>query len=210
MRLGILGGTFNPIHMGHLLLAEAAREQCRLDQVWFIPTATPPHKSAQHVALGAHRLAFIRLAIRGHPAFRACDMELRRGGVSYTVDTVRALRQHHPASQLFLVVGSDMLSVSWVAFDEITQCCTVVVAERPTHASMRHVPGVNPVPPRQGRSGFSKSPSGLPRDGVKRLAMPHIEISSSMIRHRIRHGRSIRYLVPDAVARYIVRHRLYQ
>jgi nicotinate-nucleotide adenylyltransferase len=186
MRLGILGGTFNPIHVGHLILAECAREQCALDRVWFIPTAHPPHKSAPGLLDGAVRLRLIRLAIRGHPAFSASDLELKRGGVSYTIWTVGHLRQRYPQAKVFLIVGSDMLTVPWYAMKELKRLCTFVVADRSA----------------SGRSeGFG---------GARRLVMPRVDISSSLIRDRIRRGRSIAYLVPDAVAEYIARHRLYQ
>lgn len=187
MRLGILGGTFNPIHLGHLVLAETAREQFALDQVWFVPTATPPHKLARALADGRHRLAMVRLAVRGHRAFRACDLEVRRGGVSYTIETIRLLQARHPRARLFLIVGSDMLAVTWYRMRELQRRCTFVAADRPSSARRRAL--------------------GL---RVRRLAMPQLTLSSSMIRARAREGRSVRYLVPSAVANYIARHRLYR
>ena len=187
MRLGILGGTFNPIHIGHLILAECARQQCRLDQVWFVPAATPPHKASPQLLPGATRLALIRLAIAGHPAFRASDLELKRGGVSYTIDTVLEIKRRHPAAQLVLIVGSDLLRVRWYRLEELARLCTFAVAERPTAALLRR---------------------RFPR--MQRLAMLTIGISSSAIRARLRHGRSIRYLVPDAVAAALQRHRGFQ
>lgn len=197
MRIGLLGGTFNPIHVGHLILAEAAREQCRLDEVWFIPTATPPHKPAKDLADAAHRLAMVRLAVRGHRAFRASDLELNLGGISYSLHTVRLIRQRHPAAQLHFIIGSDMLRVPWYGFRELTSLCRFAVAARPV------TPLADPA-----KGGEAKLPAGLRT--CKRLAMPELDISSSEIRRLVRQGRSIRYLVPDAVARYISRHRLYQ
>lgn len=187
MRLGILGGTFNPIHLGHLALAEAAREACRLDQVWLIPTATPPHKAARGLLDGRHRLAMVRLAIRGNPAFRACDWELRRGGVSYTINTVRDIHARHPRAKLFLIVGSDMLGVSWYRMRELQHVCTFVVAQRPSASHRARLV-----------------------TGARRLPMPELDISSSAIRDRLRRGESARYLLPDAVRAYALRHRLYQ
>lgn len=186
MRIGLLGGTFNPIHMGHLVLAETARRQCRLDQVWFVPAATPPHKSSRGVISGAHRLAMVRLAIRGHAAFRACPVELARGGVSYTVETVRQLQRRHPDHCWHLIVGSDMLKVRWYGIEELARRATFVVAGRSAAAGHRRFPR------------------------MRRVAMPNIDISSSMIREAVRHGESIRYLVPEAVRRYLGRHRLYR
>lgn len=193
MRLGILGGTFNPIHLGHLMLAECARDQCALDQVWFVPTAIPPHKPSRRLLDGAQRLALVRLAIRGHPAFRASDVELRLGGVSYTLRTVRLLRARDPRADLFLIVGSDMLQVPWYGMEELRRLCTFVVAHRPERPRSRTIGGV------EGRR--------LP--GMRTITIPQVEISSSMIRSRIRRGRSIRYLVPDAVRQSILRRRLY-
>ena len=185
MRLGILGGTFNPIHLGHLMLAECAREQCALDQVWFMPTAIPPHKPSRQLLDGAQRLALVRLAIRGHEAFRASDLELRLGGVSYTLRTVRLLRARDPRAKLFLIVGADMLRVSWYGMEELRRLCTFVVAQRPSVEPFRRL------------------------RGMRTITIPQVEIASSMIRARIRRGRSIRYLVPEAVRQSILRRRLY-
>lgn len=185
MRLGILGGTFNPVHLGHLLLAECAREQCALDQVWLMPTALPPHKSSRGLIDPRHRLAMVRLAIRGHPAFRASDLELQLGGVSYTIRTIRALRRRFPKTRLFYLVGADMLAVTWYQMGALRRLCTFVVADRPGGAVRR-------------------------RSGLRRIVMPQVDLASSMIRERVRRGRSVRYLVPDAVARYIAAHGLYR
>ncbi|MBI4323180.1 MAG: nicotinate (nicotinamide) nucleotide adenylyltransferase [Candidatus Omnitrophica bacterium] len=210
MRLGILGGTFNPIHLGHVILAECARDQCALDQVWFIPTAIPPHKPSRQLLDGAQRLALVRLAIRGHPAFRASDVELRLGGVSYTLRTVRLLRARHPHANLFLIVGSDMLQVPWYGMAELRRLCTFVVAPRPTTRPLRpfdaprHAAGLA-----QGRPERAKRVEGRRLPGMRTITIPQVEISSSMIRARIRRGRSIRYLVPDAVRQAILRRRLY-
>ena len=203
MRLGILGGTFNPIHLGHLVVAECAREQCALDQIRFIPTATPPHKAPRDLLDGAKRLALIRLAIRGHPSFRASDLELELGGISYTIRTVRLLHARYPRARLFLIVGSDMLQVPWVGLPALRRLCTFVVA--PRRFDFSHHPSNRPEHRRRiGRDRLRR----LPR--MQRLVMPQVAISSSMIRARIRRGQSIRYLVPDAVARSIVHRRLYR
>lgn len=185
MRLGIFGGTFNPIHWGHLLLAETARETLALDRVVFIPTSKPPHKSARDLLPGEVRLQLITLAIQGHPAFVASDIELQRPGVSYSIDTVRILHQRLPQAKLFLIVGADMFGVRWVSWKEIAALCTVVVAHRPGARAIRR------------------------EAGVRWLPMPQVEIASSDIRARLRNGRSIRYLVPSAVERYLRTHQLY-
>ena len=209
MRIGILGGTFNPVHVGHLVLAEAARQQCRLDQVWFIPTAIPPHKSPRGMAGGAARLAMVRLAIRGHAAFRACDVELRRGGISYTLDTMRALQHRHPRDRWFLIVGSDMLKARWYGLKELAQRCTFVVAERAGTSSVGNPAVADTSSPE--RTLPARSPARwVPARSRRLVAMPRLDISSSMIRSALRRGASVRYLVPEAVRRYLLRHRVYQ
>ena len=189
MRIGILGGSFNPIHYGHLRLAEEAREALRLDRVLFIPAGLRPHKMRHDVIDGRHRLAMARLAIRGHAAFEASDLELHRPGPSYTVDTLEALRRRWGRrAQFFFLSGADTLQELrlWKDLDRVLALCTFVVATRPGY----------PLPLR--RRGFT----GLP--------MTPLAISASDIRRRVTEGRSIRYLLPDAVARYIARHRPYR
>ncbi|MBI3330759.1 MAG: nicotinate (nicotinamide) nucleotide adenylyltransferase [Candidatus Omnitrophica bacterium] len=184
-RIGIFGGTFNPIHLGHLLLAETAREALALDRVLFIPAHQPPHKRVRGLLPGPVRLKLIELATRDHPAFVASDIELARPGPSYSIETVRLLRQRLPDAKLFLLVGEDMLAARWLAWDELRRRCTIVAARRP----------------------------GAPRPasvrGVTWLAMPQVGIASTDIRRRLAAGCSIRYLVPPAVERHILQHRLY-
>ncbi len=109
MRLGILGGTFDPVHYGHLLLAEQTREQCGLDRIWFLPAAVPPHKRSAPLTPGARRIEMLRLAIAGHEAFEVSTLEIDRGGVSYTLDTLSAVRQQQPEAELFFLMGADSL-----------------------------------------------------------------------------------------------------
>ena len=186
MRLGIFGGTFNPIHAGHLLLAETARESFGLNRVVFIPAHQPPHKPGRTLLAGSVRLKLIQLAIHDQPAFVASDLELRRPGLSYSIETARILHQQYPRAQLFLLIGEDMLAVRWVAWKELKRLCTVVIAHRPGSRRRRGEPG------------------------LQWLSMPQVDIASSDIRARVQRGRSIRYLVPLVVERYIRRHRLYQ
>lgn len=185
MRLGIFGGTFNPIHLGHLLLAETAREALALDRVVFIPAHQPPHKRAEQLLPGQARLTMVQLALQHHPNFVASDVELQRSGPSYSIDTVRILHEQLPQAKLFLLVGEDMLAVRWAQWSEVKRLCTVAVAHRPGSKKARR------------------------EAGLKWLSMPLLEISSSDIRARVKAGRSIRYLVPHAVERYIAEHRLY-
>ena len=185
MRLGLFGGTFNPLHLGHLLLAETARDVLALDRVLFIPTNQPPHKRAAELLPGPWRLKLLELAIRDQPAFAVSDVELERPGPSYTIETVKILRSRLPDAKLFLLVGADMLAVRWLAWKELKQLCTVAVVHRP-----------GARPPRR-------------ETGLKWLAMPEVAIASSDIRARLKAGRSIRYLVPSSVERFIRQHQLY-
>ena len=185
VRIGILGGTFNPIHLGHLVLAETAREILTLDRVLFMPTRQPPHKRVRDLLPGPTRMEMIQLAIRDQPAFVASDIELQRKGPSYSIDTVSILRRELPQAKLFLLVGEDLLTVRWLAWDQLKKLCTIVAVRRPGAKSARS------------------------RRGVKWLPMPQVEIASSEIRKRLKVGRSIRYLVPRPVERYLLQHRLF-
>ena len=191
--LGLFGGTFDPPHVGHLALAEWAREQLRLDRVLFIPAGRPPHKRRRPISSPAARLAMIRLATRGHPGFGVSTLELEADGPSFTVDTLRAIGARHPRARLFLLVGADSLDEfrTWRSPEEILALATLAVAARPG-------------------SGRAATRAWARRRGVVWLGNPGLEVSSSLVRERARAGRSLRYLVPDAVARYITRHRLYR
>ena len=186
MRIGILGGTFNPIHIGHLLLAETARDTLALDRVLFIPTNQPPHKRVRDLLPAAERLKLVRLAVRDRPSFIASDIELQRAGPSYSIETVKILRRRLPDAKLFLLIGEDMLTVRWRAWDELARLCTVVAAHRLAFRSARA------------------------ERGITWLKMPALDLASSDIRLRLRSGRSIRYLVPASVERYLQQHRLYR
>jgi nicotinate-nucleotide adenylyltransferase len=194
-RLGVIGGTFDPPHLGHLAFAEWARGALRLDRVLFVPAGSPPHKRSGSPSPAAQRLAMTRLAVRGNPAFGVSALEVRRRGPSYTVDTLRALAARHPGARLHLLMGADMFASfgTWREPDEIARRARLVVALRPGAA-----------PPRRGRRG---APAWARR--VTWLANPTIELSSTALRERARRGGSLRYLVPDAVARYVERHRMY-
>lgn len=186
LRVGVFGGTFNPIHLGHLLLAETARQTLSLDRVLFLPALQPPHKRAPGLLDGATRLRMVQLAVKDHPGFAASDIELRRPGPSYSIDTVRALRRALPKAELFLLVGQDMLGVRWAAWNELKRLCTIAAVRRPDSRRARM------------------------ERGIRWLDMPLMSIASSDIRARVAGGRSIRYLVPAPVERYIRQHRLYQ
>ena len=214
-RIGLFGGTFDPPHFGHLALAEWARERLRLDRVLFVPAGSPPHKRDRRLSGTAARVAMTRLAVRGNDAFRLWTLEVRRRGPSFTVDTLRALRAAHPRARLFLLMGEDSLDDfrSWHEPAAIRGLATLAVARRPGArggAPREAWSGSGARLPRRAHAG-AWSESGVRRvPGVVWLDNPGLEVSSSAIRARVRAGRSVRYLVPDAVAAYLVRHRLYR
>ncbi len=192
-RVGVFGGTFDPPHFGHLALAEWARTELKLDCVLFVPAGIPPHKRSAARSSALHRLAMTRLAIRGNRAFRVSDVEVRRRGPSWTADTVRTLAARYPGVRLHLLMGQDMYATfdRWREPNDIARLAVLGVALRPGAPEPR-------------RSRWAAR--GL---GVVKLANPGFELSSSALRSRARRGLSLRYLVPDAVARYVKRHALY-
>jgi nicotinate-nucleotide adenylyltransferase len=200
-RVGLFGGTFDPPHLGHLVVAQWALDRLKLDRVLFIPSGTPPHKLGRPVTPAADRVAMTRLAVRGNRAFEVSTLEARRRGSSYTVDTLRALRARSGETRVFLLIGEDSLEQfhTWREPESILELATLAVAPRggrPAH-STRHARR-----PGQG--------AAVPSRRFVWLDSPLILISSSEIRRRSRQGRSLRYLVPEPVAAYIARHRLYR
>lgn len=190
-RVALFGGSFNPPHLGHLALAEAARDEADLDGVLWMPAATPPHKQDAELPDGKHRSAMVRLATEGNDAFSVSDLELRRAGVSFTVDTVRALDETYPDSRFFLLIGGDSLAgfASWREPDEILRRADLLVYPRP---------GVD-------LSGLD--PAVLRRTML--LDRPLLDVSSTVVRALLRAGRSARYLVPDRVLAYAAERGLY-
>ena len=191
-RIGLFGGTFDPPHLGHLVLAECARDRLALDEVRFVPAGEPPHKRRRPVTPTAARLAMVRLAVRGNRAFVVSTLEARRHGPSFTIETLRAVRAEAPRARLFLLMGADSLEefVTWRDPEAILGLATLAVAKR---------------------RGRERPAARLARRGrIVWLDNAEIDLSSSLVRARVRRGRSIRYLVPEAVAAYIARHRLYR
>lgn len=204
-RIGLFGGTFDPPHFGHLALAEWARTTLGLERVWFVPAGEPPHKRRAKRSPVRHRVAMTRLAVRGNAAFAVSTLESARPGPSYTADTVRAFAAEHPRARLHLLMGADMFATfdTWREPEEIARRCVLVVALRPGARARRSAgAGVAGAPmPRTGRARSGR--------GVVWLENPGLEVSSTALRERAREGQSLRYLVPDAVASYAERHRLY-
>jgi len=193
MKIGIFGGTFNPPHYGHLIVAEFIREEVGLDKIIFIPCSIPPHKQndeyLSQIASPEHRFEMVKLAIIENKFFEVSDIEIKRGGVSYTIDTINYLTSNFPGEEFYLLIGADQFAEfhTWRKPEEIVQKVKLIVFNRPGFS----------VP----QTRFSKFATFI--------TIPNIEISASAIRKRIKIGKSIKYLVPQAVEEYIFANKLY-
>ncbi|HJR78082.1 MAG TPA: nicotinate-nucleotide adenylyltransferase [Nitrospiraceae bacterium] len=219
MRLGLLGGSFNPIHNCHLSVAAQTRDALNLDRILFVPTGDPPHKDSGSLAPARHREAMVRLAIGAEPSFELTDIELRRGGKSYSIDTIRALQTHlGPEAELFFVIGLDAFLdlPSWKEADRLLRACHFVVVSRPgaSFERLATMPLFPPVDREQLRT--------LDRGEAHRLTVPVPDgdrltllrlapclVSASEIRQRIRARRSVADVLPPPVQSYIIQHGLY-
>lgn len=211
-RVGVFGGTFDPIHVAHLRAAEEAREALALERVLFVPAASPPHKGGRAVASPADRLAMVRLAIAGNPHFRASTIEIDRPGRSYTVDTLGLLAERLPGTRLVLLVGLDAFREigTWKEYRRLFGLADVVVLSRPggRGAALR---ALLPVAAR-GEFCYSADRKVLRHDTgntIIALDVTALDVSASDIRLRLQRGKSVRYLVPATVRRYIEGRRLY-
>jgi len=196
--IGVMGGTFDPIHIGHLAIGEEAREALSLDVVLFVPAAQPPHKPIGTVTAVEHRVAMVRLAIADNPSFELSTIEVDRAGPSYTADTVEELARREPGAELHLILSAETFAElpTWHEPERLFAAARIAVVPREGYAAAD--PGWLAVtfPGRDGR--------------VTYLPEPRLGVSSTAIRGRVAAGRSIRYLVPDAVAAYIAAHDLYR
>jgi len=213
VRIGIFGGTFNPIHLGHLRSAEEVRERQRLDRVLFIPSASPPHKKHAEIAPAPHRLAMVRRAIAGNPRFRVSSIEIDRTGRSYTVDTLEELHHDHARVHLVFILGADAFReiATWKNYRRLFELSDFVVTSRPSYRETSLLSLV-PVAAR-GEFCYRRSRNVLEHQSGHEIVFQRISdlaISSSDIRERKRRGESIRYLVSPAVENYITRHKLYE
>jgi nicotinate-nucleotide adenylyltransferase len=211
MRIGLFGGSFNPIHLGHLRAAEEDRETLRLDLVYFVPAASPPHKSLVGLAPAEHRLQMVRLATKGNRYFMVSDVEVRRSGNSFTIDTVRYF---HTAMRgqpdLYLIMGGDQFAEfdTWKEADELAASCNIIVH---TRLSEKKPEGKVPLAMLSRFDYIKQEQSYVHRSGrtLYLVSTTFFPISATAIRDRLTAGRSIRYLVPSDVADYIEQHSLY-
>jgi len=187
MKIGILGGTFNPIHGGHLILAEEAREKLALESIIFVPTFLPPHKDNPNIASAGDRLAMVKLAISDNKYFSASDIEIRRDGRSYTIDTLKEFKKKYSRDELYFIIGSDLLEYldEWKDLGEIIKMVKFIVATRPGYPLEKLPNYISTIPIRA------------------------VDISGFEIRKAIKENRSFRYLVPDSVYKYINKRKLY-
>ncbi len=185
MKIGIYGGTFNPMHIGHLIVSESVREQLLFDRLLFVPSANPPNKSDPTLAPAADRLAMAHLGVESNPEFEISDIETTRGGISYTVDTVNVLSAMYPKASLYLIIGADNLLEfqTWKSPQDILQKVELVVMNRPGYAL------------HGAKTDFYRL--------AKQVNVPQIGISGTDIRRRVKLGRSIRYMVPPKIEEYI-------
>lgn len=192
MSIGLLGGTFDPIHLGHLRAAENAREAFGLARVIFVPAARPPHRP-EPLTPALDRYAMTCLAVAGHPGFEVSDLEMRREGPSYTVDTLAALAEAAPGEELVLIVGGDTFPEvrTWRQAERIFELAVLGVVERP---------------------GETAAPDAevAPGARVRHAEGPALDVAATRVRERVSRGLSVRYLVPDGVADYIAKRRLYR
>lgn len=205
MRIGVFGGSFDPVHNGHLLAAECCREQAGLGRVLFVPASIQPHKQDRQLASGQHRMEMLALATGGHDAFAVSGDELDRGGVSYTVETLEQLNALHPADDLFLILGPDaFLSLpTWREPRRIVELAEIIAVERESLDDLSGDAFRGPLEALLGRER-------LDRVLAERVRLPAIGIRASDLRNAIASGKSIRYRTPRAVEQYIATHGLYR
>jgi len=219
VKIGILGGTFDPVHQGHLIVAEEAADILGLDQIFFLPARIPPHKIGRDISRQEHRTHMLQLALKSNQRFNQSDLELHREGPSYTVDTVTEFGEIFPDAELFFLMGHDSFNEieTWYQYEKLFQLCRLVVASRPGSPEMK-------------MERFSQAtrellrkkiltiddPLAIPEDvfdtewRVCTIRIAGLRVSASGIRNRVKHGRTIRYLVPENVREYIEQSGLYR
>ncbi|MGD6853699.1 nicotinate-nucleotide adenylyltransferase [Bacillus infantis] len=185
-RIGILGGTFNPPHHGHLLIANEVLHSLSLDKVWFMPNQDPPHKKKSWAASDQARVEMLELAIEGHPRFEIQTIEMERGGPSYTYDTMKLLKEQNKDTVFYFIIGADMIEYlpKWHKINDLLELAVFAGVGRPSYNSRTDYP-------------------------VVPVDVPQMDVSSSMIRERLSQGETVRYLMPESVRKYIEENRLY-
>jgi len=215
-RLGIIGGTFNPIHYGHLAAAEEVRDRLKLDRILFIPSFLPPHKQEEDMPSAVQRLEMVRLAVSGNNHFKVSDIEVKRGGKSYTIDTIEALLLQHPGTELYFITGLDsFLDIqTWKDWERLLTLCFFVVLSRPGYsfADLARIVFMKDSAPdlaaldRQETAQVTMKSDNL-KIYLERISL--YDISSTDIRTRLRQARTIKYHLPEAVEHYIIENKLY-
>jgi len=200
-RLGVIGGSFDPIHLGHLAIAEEARERFGLKYVVFVPARVPPHKDRGTAAPAADRLEMVKIAVRPEASFLASDIEMRREGPSYTIDTLEEIGKLYPEADVRFIVGEDSLAElhSWHRARELVERFGFIIVARP---------GSQGISRESLEESFGEEPAGKLLSGY--LSTEIFRVSATEIRKRVREGRSVRFLLPGGVERYIVRRGLYR
>ncbi|WP_066367941.1 nicotinate-nucleotide adenylyltransferase [Neobacillus fumarioli] len=185
-KIGILGGTFDPPHNGHLLIANEVLSALKLDKIWFIPNQDPPHKKKSCSITNEDRMEMLKRALNGNPVFDIQTIELERTGPSYTIDTIRMIREQYKDHQFYFIIGADMIEYlpKWKQIDELIALVQFVGVKRPSYSCLTEYP-------------------------ILYVDVPAFEVSSSMIRERLKDGKSVKYLMPDAVIEFIKERHLY-
>lgn len=213
--IGILGGTFNPVHYGHLRMAQELADGLAINTIRFIPSANPPHKSTHNIT-ASHRVAMVRLAIADNPLFQLDDQELKRSGHSYTIDTLTHLREELGQEvSIILFMGSDAFRQfdTWHRWQEIITLCHIVLVQRPQTSSGKTSSALSQTLENFLQNHYTEIGDDLHHSPAGHITMRQItalDISSTAIRHAFQHGNSTRYLMPDAVIDYIKTHQLYR
>lgn len=199
-RIGISGGTFDPIHHGHLIVAEEVRQKFELDRMLFIPVGLPPHKDNLTVTPAEHRFNMVNEAVSTNPHFEASRIEIDRKGYTYTIDTLTLLKSvYGDDTQIFFMVGADVVKdlLTWKDFRKVFSICTFIAAFRPGADRSEYNKEINDL-----RSEY--------RAKIEEVQIPLIEISSTAIRQKVKEGKSVKYLIPDGVEKYIMKNGLYK
>lgn len=218
-RIGLLGGTFNPIHNGHLHIADAVSKELSLTEVFFIPTGHPPHKDPTRILATEDRVKMVELALLAYPRFVFCDVEIRRAGVSYTIDTISALKKKYSDARFFFIVGMDAFAQieTWKTPEQLLQLCDFAVISRP-RSPFFTLPGFGPLSALE-RERLDALDAGIAKiysfplsaqSTCHFLSIPHSDISASDIRGRIVAGISLKNLLPHPVQSYIIKRNLYK